>query len=456
MVDGRAAGRRIKATPGATRLSALRRHLWPLVVMCVSSLVLVIGAVSTFTELSPVDEGAHFDYIVRFPDVPVTGDTFTQETMELQACQGMELDYALPACDSAPFEPVEFPGEGFSTAGTHPPLYYGLTALLARPLAALTGVSLFVAARAIGALWLALLMILSYAIGITLGASRKSSLGASLLLGSSSAIVTSASTLGPDIAAAAMGALLILVTIRTDRSRPASALVLIVAALLGLTKLTTFLAVGVAVIWLVAVGTVLSDPPRDRVAIRKDIALALAVAASFLLTSLGWLMWASSAAVLPAEEIPINQWFLTDSLDPRALVSHALLFFTPISDGYVAPYLQGISKIRLESIAAGIMVFGAAAAFAALRSDKRASGLGLGVLTAAVVGAPLLVLVNFYANGMFFQLSARYGYPLLGAYAACAAVAFRNKPQSGALVAIAGVVVAVVILQAEPFSIGSL
>ena len=132
---------------------------------------------------SPIDEMVHFDYILAIPDVPVTGDRIAPTVMREWACRtsGPEFVLSIPACNDRPYQTRNFPGEGWSTAGGHPPLYYAVTALATRPVAKLTGLSLFSLGRAFGAFWLAAFMFVCFAIARRLGVGDVPALAAAVL-----------------------------------------------------------------------------------------------------------------------------------------------------------------------------------------------------------------------------------------------------------------------------------
>jgi len=438
-------------TPG--RASA-RDHVVPIALLVLLAHVLVLGTALTLQQVSPIDEAAHYDYIVRFPDVPVTGDRMTQETLELWACRGIALpNVVMPPCDTYAHDPDQFPGLGYNLAGTHPPLYYGVTAGVARALVGLADLPLFTAARAVGALWYSLLLVGAYLLALRIGASRTAAFGAAALLAASPALVTAASTLGPDVAGAAVGAFLMLAAIRFD-GRGLSALpVLVLAAVAGLTKLTLFTAVGVVALYLVIHPLV--DGERRR-AFGKGVLLATSTVVLFLGTSFAWTSLSSARATMDSSSIPQNTWFMTESLDLRMIPAHVFTFLTPINDGWIAPQFEGLIKYRLESYVTGALVLGLVAAAWYLRSRPMPGTLGSAVLFVAAIGAPLLVVMNFLIYGMYYQLPPRYGYALLAGFAAATAFAFRDRQAARALVVVAAITALAVAVQSEPFNVMSI
>lgn len=444
------------SAPKRSRLrDRIRPHLGPAIALSVVSLVLVLGHVATFTVVSPIDEASHFDYIVRFPDIPDGGDRLTQETMSMWACQGTALDFKLPACGLDSYDPAAFPGEGYSSAGTHPPLYYAVTKVIAVPLSTITGLSLFAAARYTGVFWLSAFLIIAYAAAMAFGASRASAFGAALLLGSSAAMITSAATLGNDVAAAIGGGLVLISALRFDGSRRRLGWLLTAVVVAACTKLTAGLGVGVVALYLVSRRVFFARGATDRRAYKKDALAAVGVVVTFAAISAIWLIRGSMGNKVDPSVIPQNQWFLVDGLQPGWLVSHLWVFLTPISDGYVAPYLTGITKMRLESLQAGVLLFGAVGTAMLLRSRPAQAALGWALLVMACLGGPAFVLLNYFGNGMYFPIAARYGYSMLAVYVATAAFAFRSRAHGHALVLVASVAVIAAVVQAVPFNVAA-
>ncbi len=217
------------------------------------SVVSVAVLMDKYPYPSPIDEVVHYDFIHDAPHVPVIGEKISQSAMHEWACRtsGPEYVLPLPPCRPGPYDPAAFPGAGASTAGGSGPVYYYVTAVFARPVAAVTGWSLFSVARGFGAVWLAALMMVSYLIAERLGASRLAGAGAAILVGTGSSAITSAGTMGPDTTTAVMSGLVMLAVLSYDGTRRRAGWFLVAVALAALTKFTAFEAVGAAVLYLV-------------------------------------------------------------------------------------------------------------------------------------------------------------------------------------------------------------
>jgi hypothetical protein len=76
-------------------------------------------------KLSPIDEGAHLDYVTRIEhgSMPRLGQRLQPSTLRVTACAGFVLKVKLPACDARKLTPQEFPGGGYQYEAQQPPTY---------------------------------------------------------------------------------------------------------------------------------------------------------------------------------------------------------------------------------------------------------------------------------------------------------------------------------------------
>ena len=94
-------------------------------------------------------------------------------------------------------------------------------------------------------------MMVIYLLAERLGASRLAGAGVAVLVGTGSATITSAATMGPDTATAVTSGLVLLAALSYDGTRRRAGWFLLAVAIAALTKLTAFEAVGAALIYLV-------------------------------------------------------------------------------------------------------------------------------------------------------------------------------------------------------------
>ena len=433
----------------------VRRRRWswttaaPHVAFLLLAFILVGAMMHDFEYVSPTDEIAHLDYLQRLPEVPATGDRLSQPSLRERACRGFspEQPFGFPPCEAPSYDADQFPGRGYSYSGATPPVYYAVTAALTRPVAAVTGVSLFELARWCGALWLAAFMSVAYLVGLRLGASRLAAASAGVLSASSIGFVTSAATIGPDIATAVVGGLIVLSGLAYDGTRRSLLVLVGLAALGAATKQTTFTAVGAVMLLLLLA----SVPVRGRTApwrLRRAAGVAAAMFGAFALVSALWgAVYAAQAKVDP-DELPINAMFLAEVNPlPEVWQAHVFPFLATTvanwrpagmddaTNAYVEGLVGGLNLIGLVALAVGWWTAGRDG-----RSpDRRLGALGIGTFVVALVGPSLLVLLNFYVNGLSFAIVPRYGYGVLAVYCGALALLCRDRGPSRAL-ALLGVV----------------
>lgn len=143
------------AVPARTRRPVPWQAILAMLALVVLALVAVLPQVLRHGPFSALDEGTHIDYAWRAStlDIPAAGDLIAPEVRELWSCYGNELA-SLPACGES--EPTDrFPLASAQYNFGHPPVYYVVTGVTAKAVAAVTGWDFVTAARATGALWLA-------------------------------------------------------------------------------------------------------------------------------------------------------------------------------------------------------------------------------------------------------------------------------------------------------------
>jgi hypothetical protein len=259
-----------------------------------------------------------------------------------------------------------------------------------------------------------------------------------VIIGTSSDVVTSAATIGPDTATAVTSGLIILAALAYDGTSRSVLILLAAVAVGGLTKLTVFTGVGVAM--LILLGRALLGRPRKRGRELLSVAgVATAVFAVFAGLSLAWYLRPVPDAAAPAGVASGPP--AADAAVPWADIPAQLFFnfLAPNAGNYNASFLEGLFNTRLEQLMVGLMLFSVLVAALAFRRNLMVCALGLGVGLMVVVGPVILTLLNDYAYNVFYALPPRYGYGLLAGLAAVMAWTFREVAAARALVVVAAV-----------------
>jgi len=107
-------------------------------------------------KLSPIDEGAHLDYVTRIErlSMPRMGQRLQPSTLRVTVCAGIVLAVKLPPCDARTLTPQEFPGGGYQYEAQQPPTYYAATVPFRLFFFDVLGVRDPDATRLVGILWL--------------------------------------------------------------------------------------------------------------------------------------------------------------------------------------------------------------------------------------------------------------------------------------------------------------
>jgi hypothetical protein len=308
---------------------------------------------------------------------------------------------------------------------------------------------LFSVARGFGAVWLAALMMVIYLLADRLGASRLSGTGVAVLIGTGSATITSAATMGPDTATAVASGLVLLAVLSYDGTRRRAAWFLLSVAIAALTKLTAFAAVGAALIYLLVLPLLtrrdrvakVADESSDQAAhvpLRASLLTAAGGLGTFLVISFLWGLRFNLTATEGPEVNPVYGLLHADTIDWGS-ISETLMyvFYSPATGNWQPAFFNDGTNYFVAAVTAGLLVVGLLSAALALRSAPRLSAVGIGLLVLTATGPFLLVALNFYGNHLYYMLSPRHGYGLLAGLAACAAVLTRGPGPSRAMALLA-------------------
>lgn len=228
----------------ATRI--LRTDLLVATLVFVVCVVAVAIHVSAVTQLGPIDEPAHLDYVNRLASghLPAYGEKLSPKTKREVACRGLESPSGsvdLGDCQGVSTDAL--PEQGFSYEAGQPPLYYGVAAILSRLTPFADNVD---SIKLVGGLWLG---VGAAAVYLTLRRFALSALyaaGLSLVLSLSPPLLLWASSINNDIAVWTFGALGLWLIVRLIQ-RPYARTGLILCAVLGvagaLTKPTALLVI---------------------------------------------------------------------------------------------------------------------------------------------------------------------------------------------------------------------
>jgi hypothetical protein len=413
------------------------------VLLAVLAVVLVALQVHAYTRLSPIDELQHVDSLYKAPAAPAPGDRVGQEAMRQQDCRGVDAPGFEPgACRPlGSFDPATFQEKGYNTAAANTPIYYTATRGLAEVLQATTPADdLVTAGRLAGGLWLGLGIVLTYVAGRRRGVGRGPLVVAGVLLAAAPGLQFTGGTITPDAWGLLVGAVLLLaVTWWEERpTRGRTALLVLVAVVVALVKLTFLVGVA-AVAFYLLLGRAREDSEGPTTARRAVTGLATGGVA--VVAAAAWLAVVSARPQMDPADLPdMVTRFQVPTFPWTGLMDNSLVLLQPLA----APVPVGtLSYVALAtSLVSLVLLSGTVAAAVFASAPPRSTALARAVLLAAVLGALALVLMGYVFSGSYFPLPPRYGMALLAPMAVVTASCLRTRTS----VAVAGTVAAVVLV----------
>ncbi|MEP4653141.1 MAG: hypothetical protein ABJ314_23410, partial [Ilumatobacter sp.] len=112
-----------------------RTDWWAVGALFLVSLILVGLHVRAYTQLSPIDELQHIDYVIKAGDFepPHVNDPVGFEAMAEAACRSVDAPgYIGPPCGLDRYDPEDFQENGVNTAARQFPVYYTITGVISR------------------------------------------------------------------------------------------------------------------------------------------------------------------------------------------------------------------------------------------------------------------------------------------------------------------------------------
>lgn len=386
--------------------------------------VLVARYAPAHTELSRIDEYVYLDAVDKAMDGRVVrqGDLIDEYTLEIASCQGVD-QYGLAGSPCG--EPIErelFPYRGGHTsADIHSPVYYFLTAWLAKVVLALGPVdSLLVAARLTGALWLGLGAALVVAVGRALGASRAAAGAVAVLVVAAPSVRWTNAFITPDALNLVCGGLILLAAVQYLKGRWAP-WVLVLAGVVGAAVKAQNLLASALVVVLFAWLALAPGNPESRGLRWRRVGWAVAGVLGALAAQFGYYALRAAIALEPAPVMDTSA-----PLSPGLLLQQGRAF---LSDMVLGPNHRPLVRENFLSLAVSWALVGGliAAAVFVVGLSRTQLAFARSTLLSIVVSAPTLYLVIFVLTGRAFTIPDRYGMVMLPAVAAAAALAARTR-----------------------------
>lgn len=375
------------------------------------SLLSVVNA----PRFSALDENTHLDYAYQLSHghLAYSGQLESPYTINSWACRSQAGLPTLPPCNSG-LPNSAYPGGAVQYNGFHPPLYYAITGVTARALAAITGKDFMTVARSLGAVWLFAGMLAMY---LTLRYWRLGwgwAMGGALLLPLFPAVLHASSTVTNDAPVMLAGvAALFLIGRATIYHRTGWILPVLFIALAAATKSISAVALLAVALGLLIFGIARlrgTDSREGVVCIRNSVLMVV----TFVAVHFGWQAIAGRLVpegfVSPIEGahtaeivgLPFDEWMPT-------LLSGASLganyYLDPTVNGrYLAAWIIGLSTVIAGTGLIGLALF----------RRGRPAWVASGLLLIGIVEYPLFVQLQSYLAGVYFPgMNDRYGMSLI-------------------------------------------
>jgi hypothetical protein len=392
--------------------------------------VLVFGAlivvlhVDDYTRVSPTEELQHYDYVVRVVrdhELVRRGDHFVEESLETEACQGLDADFPIPRCGKEHYRASDFQEGGYNTAYIHQPVYYAVTGFLADAMSGIVGSdSLFTTGRLVGVLWMGGALALSWLAMAELGIAWERRIAPLVLLACAPTVMEATATINPDATAMLAGAAVLLAVLRWERGGrwwPAA----LAATLAVAFKSTNILGLGLGLLYVIVRHLQQGRDTRwgtaDRDALRRSLWVVGGMLAGAGAIALVWVAYSSSVALVPTLEIPMAARYHVDSITLSDVLRNLTTGFTPIDGPYIPSELRTVWIAPIATLVDRLFLVGIAVAAYAAPVRSRIRALAIATLGACLLVGPVFVVANFVLQGTYVDIPRRYGLALMPALA---------------------------------------
>ena len=332
-------------------LTSFFKKWWLPLLFCVVLPTAVVGnVIQRHSQFSPIDEGAHFDYVERLYShgIPVMGDRMLTSSLREMACRGTALEGIItPPCDAKKFPYDQWPGGAWQYQSQQPPLYYAVTAPVAKALDVVIGRGVLGSIRLVSLIWLIGGLLLMWKTALLLGISRLTTAAGLMLVGLAPTVVYYSAIVTNDAAGIFFGALVCYIAALAhvhQRSYAKYAIAIGVAA--ALSKISCVLPpviIGAALI-------LVSLQQSEGIATLRSVAslrtwwnsssgktyarTGTALLVSSVAATLAWVVYFNVTATIAPETLPTFDVMRAPGFQVTTILNQAMTFFAPFTDSY--------------------------------------------------------------------------------------------------------------------------
>ncbi len=460
---------RVSLASRRARRGVVVRTWAPALLLVAVPILLVSLHVRAYTKLSPIDELEHIDYMFRSPGVHqvIAGTQLVQPAMREEACRGIDSVYPPPPCSTNPLVPSRFQDQGYDTAYIHPPTYYDITWAAGEVIKHATGTKSWVTAwRLVGALWLALGLLVTYAAGLRFGVRPLPLLGLLVLYASAPSILQTNSTVSPDAASTFIGGAVLYLTARWEEGGRWRWIALVAIGFVGTAfKLQDSIVVMMIVVYFLLrvrrPTTTVSAPgpvpvpvpgpgpgptgsdaglvPVQGGRLRQSVGVPPRLAHNAQTRAVGvivtttvaigaaWTILQRVTETIDPNKLIVNAQFVVPSISLEQIAMPFGLFLTSIPGSYAPVSTENVWTLDMTNLLSWLLVAGVVAAAIFTARTATIASLARATLLLALFGGPLYVILNFLSESQNFPMPPRYGFTLLPAMVVCTADAIRTR-----------------------------
>lgn len=391
------------------------KRIGTIVALFLVAAVVVCLHVRAYTKLSPIDEMQHFDYAEKVSrgELVRGGDFVGEAAMREESCRRIDAAFEPPPCDTPVLRPESFQEAGYATTWGQMPVYYLVTGLLGRGLAAVTGMSSILSGmRLIGALWLGVGLSLLWLVMQELNIAWTARLPVIALTATTPVVLHASATINPDAMLFPLGGALLLLTLRAAYSTRAMLALGPLALVAVLSEPTTLLAVGTAVLYFA-----IRSVNRSRTATRARRKARELMAASLAMFGAAAALFSTSRILSliggqdPGLAVPKNRSFHME-VTPTQIIGQLGSLVTPVHNSYLPPMLRTLPVEYAVRLTDWLLLGGVIGVALVGGLDRRLRPVAVATFVLMVAGGPGFAAVNALGD-TFFGIPSRYGLPLL-------------------------------------------
>jgi len=393
------------------------KRFWVPVTLILASFAFVFSNVAQHSEaFSPLDEWVYCDYLTKVPTQGYVhvGEPIGEEALYRMSCFGDGYGPSGLPCNGPNGkydDPSKYAFNGITSAASYTPAYFWITWAIASFVSSTTGIDFFDAARATGALWLALGMLFLFLSFTRLKIPEIVTVGVGLGLLALPSSYYAFTFITTDAPTFFWGSLLIFLTIRFIQLGKGS-VVLIASATVGIIFKGTLIFVIAFVLLLLLVTLTVQFSKKSTLDTKLNFKKTSLVAFGILVFALAWnTIWSNFVRMNAVGNSPDQGGEIP--LSPRPFLDGLLAFIPEVTGG------KSQNPLDYTSAPISMLIIAGLVGFALISNGVSFQRIfGLTTLASALFLVPAFVTLYFFQSGYTIPIESRYGIALTTALVA--------------------------------------